>query len=93
MSKVVSIFKAIAGPKKPPAPPPIPKRTQDQIDAEATRDTELAAIKDKKVEDDKRKLAGLYGRRSLMSGQVGSFGGQQRSLFSPTSTNTQTTLG
>ncbi len=93
MSKVVSIFKAITGPKKPPAPPPVPQRTQSQIDAEATRDTELAAIKDKKAEDDKRKLAGLYGRRSLMGDQTGSFGGYKKTLFNTTPTNTSNTLG
>tara|TARA_Y100001951_G_C11166097_1_gene197537 strand:- start:382 stop:651 length:270 start_codon:yes stop_codon:yes gene_type:complete len=80
MSKVVSIFKAIAGPKKPPAPPPIPERTQAQIDAEATRDTELASLKDKEEESKKR----IYGRRSLMGGQQGSFAGYKRSLFDTT---------
>jgi hypothetical protein len=84
MSKVVSIFKAIAGPKKPPAPPPIPARTQAQIDAEATRDTELASIKDKEEERKKGQLGGLYGRRSLMGGQQGSFAGYRRSLFDTT---------
>ena len=84
MSKVVSIFKAVAGPKKPPPPPPVPQRTQEQIDAEATRDKELASIKDKEEERKKGQLAGLYGRRSLMGGQRGSFAGYRRSLFGST---------
>ena len=88
-----SVVKSIFSPPKPPPPPPVPQRTQAQIDAEATRDTELAAIKDKKAEDDKRKLAGLYGRRSLMGDQTGSFGGYKKTLFDTTPTNTSNTLG
>jgi len=80
MTKVLSIF----SPPKPPPPPPVPQRTQAQIDAEATRDTELASLKDKEEERKKGQLAGLYGRRSLMGGQQGSFAGYRRSLFDTT---------
>ena len=62
----------------------MPQRTQAQIDAEATRDKELADLKDKEEERKKGQLAGLYGRRSLMGGQQGSFSGYRRSLFGPT---------
>jgi len=79
-----SVVKSIFSPPKPPPPPPVPQRTQAQIDAEATRDTELAAIKDKEEERKKGQLAGLYGRRSLMGGQQGSFAGYRRSLFDTT---------
>jgi len=79
-----SIVKSIFSPPKPPSPPPVPQRTQAQIDAEATRDTELASIKDKEEERKKGQLAGLYGRRSLMGGQQGSFAGYRRSLFDTT---------
>ncbi len=79
-----SVVKSIFSPPKPPAPPPVPQRTQAQIDAEATRDKELAGLKDKEEERKKGQLAGLYGRRSLMGGQQGSFSGYRRSLFGPT---------
>ena len=75
-----SVVKSIFSPQKAEAPPPVPQRTQAQIDAEATRDTELAAIKDKEEESKKR----IYGRRSLMGGQQGSFAGYRRSLFDTT---------
>ena len=75
-----SVVKSIFSPPKPPPPPPVPQRTQAQIDAEATRDTELAAIKDKEEESKKR----IYGRRSLLGGQQGSFAGYRRSLFGST---------
>ena len=80
MTKVLSIF----SPPKPQGPPPVSKRTQAQIDAEATRDTELASIKTKEEEEKKGRLAGLYGRRSLMGGKQGSFAGYRRSLFDTT---------
>ena len=79
-----SVVKSIFSPPKPPPPPPVPQRTQEQIDAEATRDKELASIKDKEEERKKGQLAGLYGRRSLMGGQRGSFAGYRRSLFGST---------
>jgi len=79
-----SVVKSIFSPPKPPPPPPVPQRTQAQIDAEATRDKELTDLKDKEEERKKGQLAGLYGRRSLMGGQQGSFAGYRRSLFGST---------
>ena len=80
-----SVVKSIFSPPKPRAEPiVVPQRNQAQIDAEATRDKELADLKDKEEERKKGQLAGLYGRRSLMGGQQGSFSGYGRSLFGPT---------
>lgn len=81
---MTSVVKSIFSPQKAEAPPDVPQRTQAQIDAEATRDKELTDLKDKEEERKKGQLAGLYGRRSLMGGQQGSFAGYRRSLFGST---------
>ena len=77
---ITGIFKK---PKLPP-PPPMPTMSEREIAAEEEKTAELERLKDKEEETKTARLAGLYGRRSLISGQSGSMAGFRRSLFGAT---------
>ena len=81
---VTGIFKK---PKMPPIPP-MPTMSEREVEAEEEKTAELARLKDKEEEDKKSRLAGLYGRRSLIAGQTGSMAGFRRSLFGASDSST-----